>query len=178
VLRVSTIDSTPRVFRSFPPAHFRFLSDTWAGYGRPSRSDEKAEVPLCDTEFMAAVADPKSVRVNLSTGTGLDIEWKDGHQSHYSFPFLRDACPCALCDEERSKTHQQPGEPPKPAAGALPMFKPAVKATSADGVGKYAIKFHFNDGHELGIYSWQFLRDWCPCAECKAARTSHAGAHH
>jgi hypothetical protein len=34
------------------------------------------------------------------------------------------------------------------------MFKPAVKATSAEGVGKYAIKFHFNDGHELGIYSW------------------------
>jgi hypothetical protein len=60
---------------------------------------------------MAAVADPKSVKVNLSTGTGLDIEWKDGHRSHYSFPFLRDACPCALCDEQRSKTHQQPGEP-------------------------------------------------------------------
>jgi DUF971 family protein len=54
------------------------------------------------------------------------------------------------------------------------MFKPAVKATSADGVGKYAIKFHFNDGHELGIYSWQFLRDWCPCEECKTARTSRA----
>jgi hypothetical protein len=65
---------------------------------------------------MAAVADPKAVKVNLSTGTGLDIEWKDGHQSHYSFPFLRDACPCALCDEERSKTHQQPGDPPKPEA--------------------------------------------------------------
>lgn len=132
---------------------------------------------LCDTGFMAAVADPKSVKVNLSTGTGLDIEWKDGHQSHYSFPFLRDACPCALCDEERSKAHQQPGEPPKTAPGTLPMFKPAVKATSADGVGKYAIKFHFNDGHELGIYSWQFLRDWCPCEECKAARVNQAGAH-
>ncbi|PYX92497.1 MAG: DUF971 domain-containing protein, partial [Acidobacteria bacterium] len=25
-------------------------------------------------------------------------------------------------------------------------------------------------GHELGMYSWQFLRDVCPCAECKAAR--------
>ena len=134
-------------------------------------------VLLCDTEFMLAMADPKSVKVNLSTGTGLDIEWKDGHQSHYSFPFLRDACPCALCDEERSKTRQQPGEPAKPAPGTLPMFKPVVKATSAEGVGKYAIKFHFSDGHELGIYSWQFLRDWCPCEECKAARGTQAGAH-
>jgi DUF971 family protein len=134
-------------------------------------------VRLCDTQFMAAVTDPKLVKVNLSTGTGLDIDWKDGHQSHYSFPFLRDACPCALCDEARGKTHQEPGEPAKPAPGSLPMFKPAVKATSAEGVGKYAIKFHFNDGHELGIYSWQFLRDWCPCEECKAARANHAGAH-
>ena len=52
------------------------------------------------------------------------------------------------------------------------MFKAAAKATSAEGVGKYAIKFHWNDGHELGIYSWQFLRDVCPCEECKAAQTA------
>ncbi len=55
------------------------------------------------------------------------------------------------------------------------MFKAAAKALSAEAVGKYAIKFNWNDGHELGIYSWQFLRDWCPCEECKAARTVKAG---
>jgi DUF971 family protein len=123
------------------------------------------------TEFVAS-ADPKSVKVNVSTGTGVDIEWKDGHRSHYDFVYLRDACPCALCDEERGKTHRQPGDPPKLAPGALPMFKPAARANSAEAVGKYAIKFHWNDGHELGIYSWQFLRDWCPCAECKAERAA------
>jgi len=26
---------------------------------------------------------------------------------------------------------------------------------SAEGVGKYAIKFHWSDAHEMGIYSWQ-----------------------
>jgi DUF971 family protein len=116
--------------------------------------------------------DPKSVKVNLTTGTGLDIEWKDGHSSHYMFPFLRDACPCALCDDERGKSGRQPGEKPKLAAGALPMFKEAAKPLSAEGVGKYAIKFHWNDGHELGIYSWQFLRDVCPCEECTAQRSA------
>ena len=45
---------------------------------------------------MAFAADPKSVKVNLSMGTGVDIEWKDGHVSHYPFVFLRDACPCAF----------------------------------------------------------------------------------
>jgi DUF971 family protein len=123
---------------------------------------------LCDTEIMASAIDPKSVKVNVTTGTGVDIEWKDGHRSHYSFPFLRHACPCALCDDERDKDGRNPGEPPKPAPGALPMFKEAAKAMSAEGVGKYAIKFHWNDGHDQGIYSWQFLRDVCPCEECKA----------
>jgi len=113
-----------------------------------------------------APPDPKSVKVNLTAGTGVDIEWKDGHRSHYPFPFLRDACPCALCDDERGKSGRKPGEAPKLAPNALPMFKEAAKPLSADAVGKYAIKFHWNDGHELGIYSWQFLRDVCPCEEC------------
>jgi len=125
---------------------------------------------LCDTESMLALADPKSVKVNLTTGTGVEIEWKDGHRSSYTFAFLRDACPCALCDEERSKSGRKPGDPPQPAPGSLPMFKPTAKPLSAEPIGRYAIKFNWNDGHELGMYSWQFLRDVCPCAECKAAR--------
>ena len=52
------------------------------------------------------------------------------------------------------------------------MFKEVARPLTAEGVGKYAIKFHWNDGHELGIYSWQFLRDVCPCDECKGARTA------
>jgi len=82
-----------------------------------------------------ASADPKSVKVNLTAGTGVEIEWKDSHRSSYSFTFLRDACPCALCDEERSKTGRRPGDPSKLAAGVLPMFKPAAKPKSAEPVG-------------------------------------------
>jgi len=117
-------------------------------------------------------ADPRSVKVNLTAGTGMDIDWKDGHRSTYGFTYLRDACPCALCDEDRAKTGREPGEPPKLAPGALPMFKPAAKPINAEPVGKYAIRFRWNDGHELGIYSWDFLREICPCEECKATRRS------
>ena len=115
-------------------------------------------------------ADPQSVKVNVTTGTGMEIDWKDAHHSSYSFVYLRNACPCALCDEERSKTDRKPGDPPKLAPGALPMFKPTAKPSEVEPVGKYAIKFKWNDGHELGIYSWQFLRDVCPCEECKVTR--------
>ena len=115
-----------------------------------------------------AATDPKSVKVNLTAGTGMDIEWADGHVSHYPFAFLRDACPCAMCSEERDQAKRKPGEPAKLAPGTLPMFKPAAKPVSAEGMGKYAIRFIWNDGHEHGIYSWDYLREHCPCSECKA----------
>jgi DUF971 family protein len=124
-----------------------------------------SQIPRAILGLMPASTDPKSVKVNLTTGSGVDIEWSDSHKSHYSFPFLRDACPCAMCDDERKKSGRKFGEAPK-STTALPMFKPSAKPLKAEAVGKYAIKFNWNDGHELGIYSWGFLRDVCPCEEC------------
>jgi DUF971 family protein len=115
-------------------------------------------------------ADPKSVKVHLTTGTGVDIEWKDGHLSTYTFPFLRDACPCALCHEERGQSGRRPGQPVESKPEELPMFKPALKPLAAEGVGKYAIRFKWNDKHDLGIYSWKWLREICPCEACQKAQ--------
>ena len=89
----------------------------------------------------------------------------------YTFKFLRDACPCALCEDERGKSGRKPGEAEKLAPGALPMFKPAAKALTAEAVGKYALRFSFNDNHDLGIYSWAYLREVCPCDECRKAKS-------
>ncbi len=100
----------------------------------------------------------------------MEIEWKDGHRSVYTFAYLRDACPCALCEDERAKSGRKLGEAAKPGPGELPMFKAAAKALGAEAVGKYAVKFSWNDKHDLGIYSWAYLREVCPCPECAAAR--------
>jgi DUF971 family protein len=35
-------------------------------------------------------------------------------------------------------------------------------------VGNYAVKFKWNDGHESGVYSWEYLRRVCQCADCTA----------
>ena len=133
-------------------------------------TEHTQHTPLQGTPALAV--QPKSVKVDLTGGSGMNIDWKDGHKSHYSFTWLRDACPCALCDEQRTKESRGPGQPEKPAPGALPMFKPAAKPTEAGGVGKYAIRFSWNDGHEHGIYSWEFLREWCPCRECTSLRAA------
>lgn len=112
------------------------------------------------------LATPKSVKVNVSTGTGMDIEWDDGHHTHYSFQWLRDACPCATCNEERDQTGRKAGEQVKQAPSLLPMYKEPVKPKEVKPVGRYALSFDWNDGHTSGIYSWDYLRQMCQCEEC------------
>ena len=113
--------------------------------------------------------DPKTVKVSVSTGTGMEIEWKDGTTPAIRLRFcaMPAPAPCAT----KSATNRTPaGRNSELAPGALPMFKATAKPTAAEGVGKYAIRFSWNDGHDLGIYSWAFLREVCPCEECKIGR--------
>ncbi|HEX4544731.1 MAG TPA: DUF971 domain-containing protein [Candidatus Acidoferrum sp.] len=117
---------------------------------------------------------PTSVKIHVSNGTGVDITWADGHASHYDFAFLREECPCATCNDEREKKRAfKPLTPGLASAPVLPMFKPKPSAKAATQVGSYAIQINFTDGHSTGIYSYDLLRNICPCAECaKAFRTA------
>jgi len=36
---------------------------------------------------------PARVKVKKTEGTGMEIEWRDGHTSSWNFRWLRDACP-------------------------------------------------------------------------------------
>ena len=122
---------------------------------------------------------PASVKVHVSSGAGVDITWADSHASHYDFAYLREECPCAMCNDERQKeaAGQQKDlqlkkeNAPLPAALALsspllPMYKPKLSAKAAHAVGNYALQIDFNDGHAAGIFSFDFLRTICPCEEC------------
>jgi DUF971 family protein len=112
---------------------------------------------------------PVDVKVRVTSGEGVDVTWSDGHKSHYEFIYLREQCPCAHCKDERAKQEQGEGlHPPGKSAPppAFPMYKPKPKATAANAVGNYAIHIDFSDGHTAGIYSFDYLREICPCAEC------------
>jgi DUF971 family protein len=128
---------------------------------------EQAARELNSNRPLARIAfAPEKVRVLISEGKGLEIDWQDGHRSAWSFAWLRDACPCATCNEEREKEGRKPGQPkPKPRA-VLPMYAPPARPASAHAVGRYALQFNWQDGHSAGIYSWEYLRRVCPCREC------------
>lgn len=45
--------------------------------------------------------------------------------------------------------------------GSLPTGKNLVNITAIEPVGHYAIQLVFSDGHDSGIYSWDYLYDLC-----------------
>jgi len=136
--------------------------------------DEAHKATAQQRELPREAIDPLRVRVNKTEGTGVEIEWKDGHASHWTFAWLRDACPCATCIEEREESGREPGQPKSQPPTALPMFKAPVRPKEVRPVGRYAISFDWSDGHTSGIYSWHYLRSMCQCEICRAEATISA----
>lgn len=112
------------------------------------------EEPLLPREAVT----PAKVRVRKTEGTGVEIDWADGQQSSWTFPFLRDACPCATCQEEREQTGREAGEPKPKKQDVFAMYEAPARPTEVTPVGRYALQFKWNDGHTSGIYSWEYLR--------------------
>ncbi len=89
----------------------------------------------------------------------IDIQWSDGHHSVFANRYLRDNCPCASCREGKPKFKL-------PMAGGSELH-----AVQIGVVGRYAISIQWSDGHDTGIYSYDTLRQLCPCAVCLPSTT-------
>jgi DUF971 family protein len=118
-----------------------------------------------------ANADPEHIAISKSKG--VKIDWKDGHHSEYALGYLRDECPCATCTGAHG-TEPQKTEYSKPAdANPFQLFKPAVKMLNVEEMGHYAFRIDWSDGHSSGIYSYEHLRQICPCQDCRIARQGY-----
>ncbi len=112
-------------------------------------------------------ANPEHIAISKSKG--VKIDWADGHRSEYTLAYLRDECPCATCTGAHG-TEPQKSSYSKPAASPFQMYKPALKMLAVEPIGSYAFRIDWNDGHNSGIYSYDRLREICPCPECTALR--------
>ena len=94
---------------------------------------------------------------------GVKIHWNDGHVSQYRSGWLRARCPCAFCREGNNQAAAQPT-----GLKLLPIFDPSSEQlASLEPMGHYAYNIAFKDGHETGIYSFEYLRSICECDECR-----------
>ena len=91
-------------------------------------------------------------KIEIENKEKLKITWSDENTDMISLQYLRDECPCANCKGETIlfKTIR----PVKRTEKTPEMYK--IK--NIEIVGSYAIQITWQDGHDTGIYSWEYLR--------------------
>ena len=91
---------------------------------------------------------PRPVNITVHTASHtLDIDFDDGQSFSYPAEFLRVYSPSA---EVRGHWGQ---------GAKLQLDKQDVNITDIKPVGQYAIKIFFDDGHDSGLFDWDYLYD-------------------
>jgi DUF971 family protein len=100
---------------------------------------------------------PKDVQI---IGQEIAILWQNGEEDYFPMSFLREFSPSAENIGEMDilgKVH-----------GGKPGVKyPGVSVKGWEFMGNYAIRFNFSDGHDTGLFSYDYLtalrerlKDW------------------
>ena len=110
------------------------------------------------------MADPESTgqapaHLDLAKDRGLTVRWSDGTSSFFPIGYLRRMSPSADARILREQLARNPLTvlPSTSQGGDQPLT-----ATGAELVGNYAIRIRFSDGHDTGLYSWEYLRQIDP----------------
>jgi DUF971 family protein len=85
-------------------------------------------------------------------GEELAIKWADGSESFIRLERLRRGCPCAGCQGEMDvlgRVHRGP---------VKPLTVPAYDLRQLNRVGGYALQPVWGDGHNSGLYTFDYLR--------------------
>ncbi len=91
---------------------------------------------------------PSNIRA-LQGEQVLELTWSDGRVDRLGYLCLREQCPCAACRNEWT------GERILDPA----TIRPDLKVEGMEGVGSYAVRLVWNDGHGSGLYTWDSLRE-------------------
>lgn len=98
-------------------------------------------------------------KIGRSNQNMLEVEWDDNHKSIHHLYVVRKFCPCAACQKEYDSTGGNV---------LLPVLKPGQnELREIRPVGNYALQFIWGDGHNTGIYTYEYLRRLCECEECR-----------
>ena len=85
---------------------------------------------------------PKKIKAPHGAAV-FEIEWSDGSQTSIPHEILRGYCPCATCQGHSGKIEFREG-------GNLEL-------RDIRRVGNYALALGWADGHDSGIYSFEYL---------------------
>ena len=91
-------------------------------------------------------ATPTEIRLRTESRL-LAVHFDDGSDFEYSFEYLRTHSPSA-----EVKGHG-------PGQETLQTGKENVVLQNIEPVGHYAVRLIFDDGHNSGLYTWEYLHD-------------------
>jgi len=95
----------------------------------------------------------RPTHIDLQRDQALTITWSNGVVSRYPIDYLRRMSPSADQRELRREMERNPLTVLPNTTGGEPLT-----ATDIEPVGNYAVRITFSDGHDTGIYSWDYLR--------------------
>lgn len=81
------------------------------------------------------------------------ISFDDGFEYDITARQLRLHCPCAECSGEEVLLYKYVPQNQKP------LTEESFMLEKAEITGNYAIQLKWKDGHDSGLYNWQFLRE-------------------
>jgi DUF971 family protein len=84
-------------------------------------------------------------------GPEVAILWQDGTENYYPMEFLREKSPSADNMGETDLLGNRYG-------GDGTAKFPGVMVKGWNMVGGYAVQFHFSDGHNTGLFSYDYLK--------------------
>lgn len=84
-------------------------------------------------------------------GEEVAVKWKDGSENYYPMSYLRKMSPSASNQGESDLLGNRYG-------GTDQTEFPDVRVKGWNFIGGYAVQFHFTDGHQTGLYSYDYLK--------------------
>jgi DUF971 family protein len=78
----------------------------------------------------------------------LEITWSNGEAKSIRLANLRKYCPCAICNAEQEEWGTK----------YIPIYtKEQLTITNISKVGSYALSIEWKDGHNTGLYDFDYL---------------------
>ena len=108
------------------------------------------------TAIPDTVTRPVRIHADRAAGT-LELEWADGHQTTYDFDHAPLAVPVRVLPR-RGRHAGLARQRPDAHRRADPPDRHRL-------VGQYAVAPTWGDGHHTGYYTFQMLREHCPCPD-------------
>ena len=106
---------------------------------------------------------PTNIKADREQGF-LELSWPSEEVDQLPFRLLRGRCPCAACVNEFTGERMVDIED----------IPEGIQPLEIELTGNYALKIQWNDRHETGFFTWEYLTELCQSYRAALAESPSA----